>query len=323
MVSVHPARMTSRPGLSLRARISFRAAGVLLAVTALTLGCAALRAGESETEHERYDLRERVLRMTEFLDTMLPGVLEENNITVHFTPKFSDVRDHEYIRYPLELRYGAGNGWEYYGGPTPFSPNPINSGHDHRWGLGEIRLGARYDYGPSLDFFTDTTFGLETRVPVGRPPIELNDHYTHIKPFVSAARTLESWPDVTFYANASYDRSVRVFPRDPPPPEVVRRNIIEVSPGYLYKPDELGYFIEYRFRHYAEDHDTYLGHEFRLGTLWDIPLWRTARHGLPGKWQLELAYRANHEEGRGTDHGIVARVNWRTTLREVLQAARR
>ena len=52
-------------------------------------------------------LQERMLRMTEYFDTMLPGVLDEHNLTLHFTPKYSDLRDNEYIRYPLELRYGA------------------------------------------------------------------------------------------------------------------------------------------------------------------------------------------------------------------------
>ncbi len=31
-------------------------------------------------------MRERVLRMTDFFDTMLPGVLEEHNMTLHVRP---------------------------------------------------------------------------------------------------------------------------------------------------------------------------------------------------------------------------------------------
>jgi len=51
--------------------------------------------------------------MTDFFDTMLPGVLQEHNMTLHVTPKFSDLRDNEYMRYPLELRYGANDRLEY------------------------------------------------------------------------------------------------------------------------------------------------------------------------------------------------------------------
>jgi hypothetical protein len=160
-------------------------------------------------------VREQVLRMTEFFDTNLPGVLQEHNMTLHVKPKFSDLRKYEYWRFPLELRYGLTDNVELQGGIVPFVPNPFNRGAQHRWGPGEIKLGAKYDIGKSLLFFDDTTLGVETRAPLGHPPVELNDHYTHLKPFVSAARTLRVWPSTTFYTNLSYDRSVDLTHRDP------------------------------------------------------------------------------------------------------------
>ena len=263
-------------------------------------------------------MREQVLRMTEFFDTMLPGVLEERNMTLHFSPKFSDLRDSEFMRFPLELRYGYSDNLELRGGIVPFSPNPFNSGRDHRWGPGEARLGVRYDIGNAIRFFDDTTIGLETRTPLGKPPVELNDHYTHVKPFVSAARNLRTWPDTTLYFNVAYDRTVKLTRRDPPPPEVVRRHIIEVAPGLLFKPGQFGYFAEYRWQHIAEPIGWHLSHQVQFGTIWDVPLARSESWHLPGKWQLELGYKITHEEGHDTDHGVAARVNWRTSLREVL-----
>lgn len=260
--------------------------------------------------------------MTDFLDTMLPGVLEENNITFHFRPKFSDLRDNEFMRFPFELRYGFSKRLELQAGMVPFTPNPFNGGREHRWGPGEFKLGARYDVGHSLGFFHETTVGLEMRAPLSHPPTELNDHYTHVKPYVAVARKLSRWPSTTFYANAAYDRSVDLTHRSPPPVEVVRRNIVEIAPGLLFKPGELGYFAEYRWRHLREDDGWRLGHTVQFGTIWDVPLARTEAWKLPGKWQLDLAYKITKEEGRDRDHGVSARVNWRTTLREVLGQAR-
>ena len=269
-------------------------------------------------ERVRDRVRERVLRMTEFFDTMLPGVLDEHNMTFHFKPKFSDLRDNEFMRFPLELRYGYSDRLELRAGLKPYTPSPFNGGRDHRWGPGEATAGARYDLGRTLEFFDDATIGLETRVPLGKPPVELNDHYTHVKPFISVARALLTWPSTTFYANVSYDRSVKLTERGSPPPEVVRRHIGEIAPGFLFKPSEFGYFAEYRFRHFEEPGGSHLGHEVQFGTIWDIPLSRSEQWNLPGKWQLEIAYKITHEEGHDRDHGIGARVNWRTTLREVL-----
>ena len=280
------------------------------------LAAAATAAETAKTTADR--VREHVLRMTDFLDTMLPGVLEKHNITLHFKPKFGDLRAEEYMRFPIELRYGATDKLELQAGLVPFTPSPFNSGRDHRWGPGEAKLGARYDIGELFSFFDETTVGLETRIPLGKPPIELNDHYTHVKPFISAAHSLDRWPSTTFYTNLSYDRSVKLTPRGAPPPEVMRRHVVEVSPGFLFKPAEFGYFAEYRFRHIDEAGDHRLAHQIQFGTIWDIPLERTEDWRLPGKWQFELAYHVEHEESRETDHGVSARVNWRTTLREVL-----
>ena len=284
----------------------------------LLVACAAPLFG-ADTRSTGDVVREQVLKMTEFFDTMLPGVLEERNMTLHFKPKFGDLRDYEYWRFPVELRYGVTDHLEMQAGMVPFTPNPFNRGREHRWGPGEGKLGFRYNIGNSLRFFDETTLGFEARVPLGRPPIELNDHYTHLKPFVSTARTLRAWPSTTLYANLAYDRSVDLTHRDPPPAEVWRRNIVEVAPGLLFKPSEFGYFAEYRFRHIRDDLGWHLEHGVQFGTIWDIPLARTQEWKLPGKWQLELAYKVSHEEGRETDHGVSARVNWRTTLREVLE----
>jgi hypothetical protein len=284
----------------------------MLALTSAAAGV------ETDATSRNPGIQERVLRVTEYFDTMLPGVLEEHNLTLHFTPKFSDLRDNEYIRYPLEFRYGATDRVELSLGITPFSPNPINSGFDHRWGPGEGKLGARYDIGGWVPFFDDTTVGLETRVPLGQPPIKLNDHYTHVKPFVSTGRTLRMWPDVLFYTNLSYDRSVKLTHRGTPPTEVRRRNIIELAPGLLFKPGEFGTFAEYHWRHITEETEWHCAHEVQLGGIWDVPLSRSEKWNLPGKWQLEVAYKFSQEEGRGHDQGVSARVNWRTTLREVL-----
>lgn len=274
------------------------------------------RAAESGTGTD--GVLDSVLRMTEFFDTTLPGVLGPHNLALQFRPKFSDLRDSEYMRLPFELRYGISKRWELRGGLTPFFPNPINSGANHRWGPGELKLSARYDLGRSLGFFDETTVGTEVRFPLGYPPVDLNDHYTHLKPFVTFARKLRTWPHTTFYTNLAYDRSVDVTHRDPPPVEVARRNIVEFAPGLLFKPAELGWFGEYRFRHIRDDEGWHLAHEIQSGAIWDVPLAKSKNWRLPGKWQLELGYKVQLEEGRERDHGVSARVNWRTNLREVM-----
>lgn len=296
-------------------RPSRRRLSILFATLATV---ASLPAGEPPTTTE--SVRERMLRMTDFFDTTLPGVLGKHNLALDFHPKFSDLRDYEYVRLPFDVRYGYSTRLELRTGMSPYFPNPINSGEEHNWGLGELRLGARYDLRPILTFFEATTVGVEVRVPLGNPPVELNDHYTHVKPFVAASRRLERWPATLLYANMSYDRSIRLTQDVPPPPEVIRQDIFEVAPGLLYKPAEFGYFGEYRFRHIRTEDDWHLAHRLRAGVVWDVPLARSQKWKLPGKWQLECSYRVDFEEGLDVDQGVSARLSWRTSLREVLQS---
>jgi hypothetical protein len=261
-------------------------------------------------------MKEDVLRMQEFFDTTLPGTLSQYNVVMDFSPKFSDLRDNEYVRYPVEFRYGLKPRWELLAGITPFSPNPINSGFDHRWGLGEVRAGVRHDAGAIPWLYDATTLGFLVRLPLGRPPIELNDHYIHLHPSISASRHLP-WPDATFLTEFSYDRQV-ADDLNAPPVGVIHQDISEVAPGILYKPGEFGGFFNYAFRYYDQSAGSHLGHEAKLGGIWDVPIARTAKWGLPGKWQIELAYRYTTEEGIGHSQGVTARVHWKTTLREIL-----
>lgn len=291
---------------------------------ALTVGCAPLvlaglsspllaDVGGSVFDRMRDD-------MTEFFDTILPGTLRKYNTVLDFSPKFSDFRNREFIRYPLELRYGASDHLELFAGLTPFSPSPFNDGYDHRWGLGEITLGFRRDLQNGLGFYDQATWGVETRTPLGKPPLDLNEGFIHVRPFLTASRNL-TWPHTKFFTSLSYDRSIDTPRRDPPPPsKFLRQHIAEIDPGLLYKPGIYGGFVEYEFRHLEEPDGYRLSHGGKLGMIWDVPLAKSRSWKLPGKWQIELAYKLVKEEGRGIDQGIVTRVRLRTTLREVLDS---
>jgi hypothetical protein len=267
----------------------------------------------------RYWMMEDLLKMTEFIDTTIPGTLKKYKLVFSFSPRASDARTGEFIRLPVQLRYGLGDRWEIYGGLTPFCPNPINSGKEHRWGLGEGRLGVRYDWGHWGKLFDHVTIGIEGRTPLGKPPYDLIDYYTHVTPSINTSRPLP-FKFTTLYTNFSYDRSMNTPDRAPAPlpPIIDRRHVFTVTPSVLYKPGEFGAIVEYNWRH-IEDQviGTHLGHEIKAGPIWDVPLWRTQYWGLPGKWQVELAGRVSFEQGSKASNGISLRVRWRTTLREV------
>jgi hypothetical protein len=255
--------------------------------------------------------------MDEIFGTSLPGTLAQYNLVLKFSPKFGDLRDYEFVRYPLELRYGLNDKTEIYGGLTPYHPNPFNGGNAAAWGFGESKIGVRYNFGRFLWFYDESTIGIEARSPLGKPPIQIIDGYSHLRPFVTASRKLRLIPATSFYTNFSYDREVTT-PERASPAGVMEMHVAEIGPGFLYKPGEFGAFAEYRFQFITTDAHTHHAHNRKVGVLWDVPLKRSQQWKLPGKWQLELAYKFNRETGFDEDRGLTARVSWRTSLREVL-----
>jgi hypothetical protein len=151
----------------------------LALLIAAALGGSAL-AADASTAGAR--VREQMLRMTDFLDTMLPGVLDEENITLHFRPKFGDLRDEEYMRFPLELRYGLTNRVELRGG-TIHGRAPLTAefraGGDDGWirGLREGELTGRKFSAASLTFGRDFSALLGKKAAEMKPTFEIfHDH---------------------------------------------------------------------------------------------------------------------------------------------------
>jgi len=97
---------------------------------------------------------------------------------------------------------------------------------------------------------------------------------------------------------------VELTHRSAPPPEVIMRtNTSRSGARSAFQTKRIRLFRRISFPPYHGEKEWHLAHEVRFGTIWDIPLARTESWRLPGKWQLELAYKVSQEEGRGTDQG--------------------
>ncbi len=66
-----------------------------------------------------------MLRLTELLDTRLPGILGVDGAVLRLQPRLGDLRDRDYLRLPLELRRGIADRTELAVGITPFTANPF------------------------------------------------------------------------------------------------------------------------------------------------------------------------------------------------------
>ncbi len=270
----------------------------------------AVRTVEVATHH--WDSRS--LRMREVLDLRLPNQGHgKYDLTLDFEPKLGDLAKRDYVRYPVELRYGLDEHWECYGGVTPYSPNPFK-GPNKSWGLGYYSQGVRYDTDIKGWFFQDLAWGVDVKVPLGNPPLRLIDRYTHVTPYLTLARDLPKWKSTKLLIQISYDAAAQ-WGSDPSP-ERVKRHRLEAGPALFYKPSEWGLFGQFAWRRFQEpERGEFNGSLTRGGGVWDIPMERSHKWGLKGKWQIEAALQVETEQGKDTDVGFNTRVRWKFDLK--------
>ncbi len=261
--------------------------------------------------------------VNEFFDTRLPGTLEKYDLTLEYRPRFSDLIRREFVRFPLVLRYGLTEDFEIGVLTTPVVPHPFKSGDGRKWGPGEAGVLARMNITPVFGLWDWATVEITLRQPLGRPPVELIDGYTRIRPSLAVSRAAIDPETTVLFANISYDYAVGHWGRAKPDRELfTRQNIAEAGPGVLFKPTELGYFAEYRLRHTDEPDEDRWAHVYRVGIVWEVPRHRSERVRLPGYWQVEAGYRLTDEQRRSINHALTLRLRWRGDLKAVFRGER-
>ena len=258
-----------------------------------------------------------MLRLTELLDTRLPGILGVDGAVFRLQPRLGDLRDRDYLRLPLELRRGIADRTELAVGITPFTANPFRRGPDHRHGPGELRLELRRELRLPAGSAWRADAGLEARLPLGRPPAALNDGFAHLTPNVALSRPSPGWPGALAYAEARHDWGLP-YPVRPAERRVARRRWDATAAlGLLYQPEAWGGFVEHHLRRLGEGRTAFAAPESRVGVVWAVPVARSRAWGLPGLWRAEVAYRRVHVARPGAEFasGLVTRVRWNLRLR--------
>ena len=288
-------------------------------------------AGEPEAESERIvdelldhlpgRLPDDMRMVRDFFGRRLPGTLERYKLSLDYTPKFGDLVNREYIRFPLVLSYGLTDRTEVFEGFTPFTPNPFRPGEDQRVGLGLFRTGIRHEIDGIGNLVDSILFGLEVKVPLGRPPLDLADYYGRFRPSVTLAREVPGHPDWLLLLNLMHDRSFSVPYRNQDE-DFLRVNKSEFSPGILYQPNELGYLLEYTYRALDEETGFRKAHVYSFGLLWDVPNRRVPRL-LPGEWEIDTIYRLTDEDERSIRHSLDVRVKVRFDFPQFFREVRR
>lgn len=253
------------------------------------------------------------------LDAELPSIDPPGTMKLILHPHFGDFVRRDYMRVEGGVRWALNDHFEIRSEGTVYFTHGLGGGDDG-YGIGELRLGAKYilRQWPTPNF--ETSFSLNVERPVGRPPVDLTDGLNHFAPSFIAQHHSERNPKLTTFSGLGLDLvSVSDIAGTPVRNQPVDDSV-NFTAGLIY---DLGQFKWTLSATYATtamlgdrtEHFYYL----RPSLLWYVP----SRYTFNSKtqWILGLGIRASYGPD-GTELSFYNRVRAEITFRQVMDNVR-
>jgi hypothetical protein len=178
---------------------------------ALCLGFAALLAShpllaqEGAASAAKPPPDEQALRkISGIFDTDLPKTERKGSIRFILHPHLGDFTRRSYVRIPLGIRWGVNDHVEFSATIEPYIQHGLKSGSPGD-GLGTIQFGGKYAFRKWLKPDYDVSAGLNVRLPVDHPPIDMTDGYNHYAPYVVVSRKSPHTRGLTYFVSSTID----------------------------------------------------------------------------------------------------------------------
>jgi hypothetical protein len=226
--------------------------------------------------------QQTISRIRDLFEIELPTTERTGQIKLSFQPHFRDLLNEDYLRLPLELRWGVNDHFELNSEIDTYFDHGLRKGNGG-YGISTLHFGAKYAWLEWLKPTWDASVGINSSIPVSRPPIELTDGHDHITPYIVFGRKLGNVPGLSGVINVSTDfmsasSTPGAFERNEP-----HSNSLTVSPGLLYDHHAWHYTLE------VDGTTTrFIGsgsHDFltiRPGVIWDLP--KVLVFNARGRW---------------------------------------
>jgi hypothetical protein len=137
-------------------------------------------------------------------DTDLPKTEQKGSVRFIIHPHLGDFTSRSYLRIPLGVRWGVNDHVEFTATVEGYVEHGLKSGSPGN-GIGDVQFGGKYEFRQWLKPDYDASVGLNARLPVGHPPIDLTDGYNHYTPYLVVSRKSPHTPGLTYFFSGSVD----------------------------------------------------------------------------------------------------------------------
>lgn len=137
-------------------------------------------------------------------DTDLPKTERKGSVRLIVHPHLGDFTSRSYLRVPVGVRWGVNSHVEFTATVEPYFQHYLRSGSPGN-GIGDIQFGGKYAIHDWLGSGHDASIGLNARLPVGHPPLDLTDGYNHYSPFLVLTQKSDGTTGLTYFVSTSVD----------------------------------------------------------------------------------------------------------------------
>lgn len=286
---------------------------------ATVLAARAQTATPAGNVQEPQDTRSLLTRVRGLFDFDLPTIDAPGTVKLTLHPHLGDLVRRDYMRVDTGFRWAVNDHFEISPEAAVYFTHGLG-GHDDGYGIGELRLGAKYIlHGwPDPDF--ETSVFLNAEVPVGDPPVDLTDGLNHFAPGFLVQHRSSHHRKLTTFAGAGVDlvsvsdvagTPVRNQPLD---------DSMNFTAGAVYDFGQIKWTLTATYATTAvlgdaTEHFYYL----RPGLLWYVP--RKYTLNSKTQWLLGLGLRASWGPD-GSELSFQNRVRAEITFRQVMENIR-
>ncbi len=251
------------------------------------------------------------LRIRGIFESALPRTEQRKSLRLILHPHLGDLRERDYLRTALGLRYGLTRNWEATVEADWYFSHGVKAVPFLReQGFSSWHAGSKYRLGEVWASGWECSVGADVVQPIGTPPTTVTDGLRHLSPYVTFSRQLKRWPDWRVFFGTSYDFVENTGIVGKLKKNQLTDDAVGVSGGLLWARGAATYTLEasYATMHSSSDNTRDIL-TIRPGLVWAIP--PVFKFGSSGKWLLGFALRLS-DGADGVDLGasVKLRVNF-------------
>src|SRR6478609_7538900 len=250
----------------------------------------------------------------------LPNIDPPGTVKLIFNPHVSDLVRRDYIRVDGGFRWAVNDHFEFSPEARVYLTHGLGETTDDGYGIGEVRLGAKYIVRKWPAEGMETSFTLAAYVPVKGAPPDLTDGLNHLAPGFLVQRHLARHPKWTIFSGAGFDL---VDPSEVPGTPVENQPLddsMNFTAGTIYDLGQIKWTLTTTYA--TTDwigHDTHNFFYLQPNVLWYVPK-KWMLHSKT-QWILSLGARVSWGPD-GTQVSASNRVRAEITFRQVMEKMR-